>query len=167
MDREALIEEEIFIIQAEGEIPEVAFHNAVHHLCSAPGGPGLILAQKEFNALKQAVADRYRTIILRDLTPSNRDRSLYRGLERSAANWERLESFARREGFDLAVVREEVASVLLHFIHREAHDVATGRRACCVNCTADRLRALVMALPLSMDQLPDNWERLCCPRETD
>jgi hypothetical protein len=84
------------IIRHSGEIPEIAYYNSCYHLGSDPEGPGLVPNPDELAELQEQVIARYREIMLRDLTPANRDLSIYRGVERVIWNWQRLEKFLRR-----------------------------------------------------------------------
>ncbi|MHB1014801.1 MAG: hypothetical protein ACYC2W_05950, partial [Desulfurivibrionaceae bacterium] len=72
-DRESLLAEEILIVRHSGEIPEIAFHSSLYYLCEDPAGPQLTLREKELDILRQQVVARYRDILLRDLSPENRD----------------------------------------------------------------------------------------------
>jgi len=87
--KEMYLEDEVLFIEESGEMPEVAMHSSLYFLCSDPEGPGLELRQEDRIPLKIAVLTRYQTIILRDLQPANRKKSIYRGLQRSAINWQR------------------------------------------------------------------------------
>ena len=85
-DCQSLIEEEIFAISHSGEMPEVALHTALYDLQEASAGPRLRLASEDIEKLKDAVEQRYQRILLRDLNPRFRDRSIYRGIARAIAS---------------------------------------------------------------------------------
>ena len=166
IDKNSHIEEEAFVIKHSGEIPEVTLHESLYYLTQDPEGPGLSLNGKDILPLKLAVVGRYRTIILRDLEPKNRDERSYRGLARCAANWQRLLKFCRREGLDSAAIRDETAAALQNFLQKELSDVQSGGRSSCLNCPYMEIERLVKDLGLAPDSLPDGWQDLCPAEET-
>ena len=97
MKKEDLLTDEVLIIEESGEMPEVAYHGTIYYLTRDPDGPSLTLDAQDHIPLKKAVIQRYMTIMIRDLTPDNRSKSLYRGLERCICNWQRLKLFSTRE----------------------------------------------------------------------
>lgn len=162
LDLAALLEEEGLIIRFGGEIPEIAFHSSLYYLCQDPEGPGLVLDEADLVPLRQAVVERYREIILRDLDPDNRDKSLYRGLARSLANWRRLKTFRRRQHLPAdPELRTEVAAALCSFLAQEHAEVSGGQRRSCVNCSAGDLQAFTEELGLDPAGLPPGWQGLC------
>ena len=160
-DRRGFIEDEVFAIQHSGEMPEVALHTSLYCLREDPEGPRLHLSPEDIQGLKDAVEKRYRRIVMRDLNPRYRHRSIYRGLARSAANWLRLARFAHRENRDIRAIQLDVAAALRHFLEVETADVAAGRHASSVNCTAAELEAFAEAVGLRSSQLPEGWQGLC------
>ena len=160
------IEEEAFVVRHSGEIPEVTLHESLYYLTHDPEGPGLSLNGKDILPLKLAVVGRYRTIILRDLEPNNRDKRSYRGLARCAANWQRLLKFCAREGLDSAAIRHETAVALQNFLQKELVDVQSGGRSSCINCPSVEIEHLAKDLGLPLDSLPDGWRELCPAGET-
>jgi hypothetical protein len=165
IDRADILAEEAFLVLNSGEIPEVALHSSLHYLTADPEGPGINLVDEDILPLKDAVIGRYRTIILRDLTPENRGLRIYRGLARARANWQRLCRFCQRERKDIETLRAEVALALSDFIVRELTDVQGGSRVSCVNCTVPELAELTAALGLLPADLPAGWEGLCAGME--
>ncbi|MCF6291313.1 MAG: hypothetical protein L3J03_10010 [Desulfobacterales bacterium] len=162
-DLAALLEEETLIIRHGGEIPEIAFHGSLYYLCHDPEGPGLTLTEIDLEPLKQAVIARYCEIIHRDLEPDNRDKSIYRGLARCLANWQRLRTFLTRHQLMLpADLRADTARALASFLGREHRDVTSGRRKPCINCSAVELHGFVQLLGLDPAELPPGWRDLCC-----
>lgn len=153
--------DELLIVRHSGEIPEVALHGSLYFLTCAPDGPALELTKTEIMALKAMVVERYREIIIRDLEPANRDRSLYRGLARAAINWQRLEKFCQMEGLEIDALRRETETALLNFLQRETTEVAAATRTSSINCLAEELRAFAQAIQLSPTELPPGWESLC------
>jgi len=161
LDKETYIDEEAFIIEHSGEIPEVALHSSLHYLGEDPEGPGLHLNAEDIFPLKQAVVERYRVIILRDLAPENRDKSIYRGLARCAVNWQRLFKFCLRENLDFQEVKLETADALQKFLVNEVADVKSNGRSSSVNCSSGELESLIISLGLSEDDLPEGWQKVC------
>lgn len=161
VDKDFALAEETLIIRNSGEIPEVTYHSSLYYLTKDPDGPGLCLAISDLRVLQEAVLARYRTIILRDLTCDNRDRSLYRGLKRCVANWQRLTLFAAREGWDIELLRAEVRDALRFFMAQEQDDIKSGRRQTCINCGADELAWLAREVGCAADLLEKGWQELC------
>lgn len=155
------IEEEVLTIHHSGEMPEVALHASLHYLQEDPEGPGLTVTPEDIQPLKEAVEKRYKRIVMRDLNPRYRDRSIYRGLARAIANWHRMVRFCQREKRDVAVHRQDVASALLSFLTIETADVAAGKQPSSVNCAAAELAAFIEALELAPSRLPDGWQSVC------
>ncbi|WP_456434563.1 hypothetical protein [Thermosulfuriphilus sp.] len=152
-DKELVAEEAFAIVEAGGEIPEVAFYNAIYFLTEDPEGPGIRLEEGHLLALKKAVLERYRRIIIRDLTPENRQKSIYRGLARAIVNWRRLKRFCSRQALEdslLERVREEICDRLEEFLLQEAMDVARGA-PCSINCSLPELSSWVKDLGLDGD----------------
>jgi len=165
-DLRNLIEEEVFSIGHSGEMPEVAFHTSLHYLQEDLYGPKIKIAPEDIHRLKDAVEKRYTRIIMRDLNPRYRDRSIYRGLARAMANWHRLVRFCERGKRDVTVLRQDVARALLTFLAAETADVAAGRKPSSANCSPAELAAFIETLGLAPSQLPDGWQ-LVCPEESD
>jgi hypothetical protein len=163
-DINAMLEEEAFMILHSGEIPEIAYHSAIYYLTEDPDGPGVSLeeiGEEGIECLKAAVVARYRLIILRDINPANRDKRIYRGVQRAAVNWRRLKSFAAREAVEIGQIRLEVASALDSFLAQELTDVSSGRRESSINCTDDILFGFIAEVGLSTSNLPHGIGRLC------
>jgi len=160
-EKNFLLAEEILIVRHSGEIPEVAYHGSLYYLTDDEEGPQLSLSDEDRRQLKEQVVARYKEIMLRDLTPENRDKSLYRGLARCIVNWHRLCQFCEREQHSMNGVREEIAEALLHFLHHEARDVAGGKRKSSINCTQDELCAFLDEMGLDTDALPAGWQGVC------
>ena len=162
-DRDSLIEDEEFAIGHSGEMPEVAFHTALHFLQEDPDGPGITVSPEDMGRLKRAVERRYRRILMRDLNPRYRNHSIYRGLARALANWERLTRFCRRYGRDLSEHRQQIGIALLTFLSTESKDVVSGHPPAPGHCTAAELLRFAESLDLAPDQLPEGWEQVCAP----
>lgn len=161
LEKDHILIDECLIIKTSGELPEVAYHGSIHYLVEDPQGPQLHLSATDQKILQEAVVERYRLIILRDLIIENRDKDFYRGLKRSVANWQRLSIFATANKHDLSIIREEVSRALISFISHEIAEVTCGLRQSCVNCSVKDLSRLVHNLRLTIVDLPSGWERLC------
>lgn len=153
-NKKDILSEEAFLILHSGEIPEVAYYGSIHYLTEDPEGPLLNIEPRDLISLEEAVVQRYRTIILRDLTPENRDRSFYRGLKRCAANWKRLVNFSDKRSIDISSIRKEVIDALKDFLSREIIDISSGKRKTCINCSYSVLTKFAYSLGLSRDDLP-------------
>jgi hypothetical protein len=161
LDKERYIADETLIVQHAGEIPEVAYHGSLYFLTEDPEGPGLTLNPGDTLSLKQAVVNRYRIIILRDLDPFNRDKRMYRGLARCKVNWQRLVKFCTREKVAFEDIRAEVADKLRKFLQREAAEVLSGTRSATINCSAREIDSLAESLGILPEDMPEGWRELC------
>jgi len=160
-EREYILEEEYLLVRHSGEIPEVALHASLYYLCEDEEGPAFILSAEELQPLHDAVLDRYREIILRDLDVANRDLSLFRGLNRAICNWRRFVRFSHQIGAPYADFQREAGRALVTYFQREVADIHSGRRTSSVNCSASTLQTFVDALELDLKALPDGWTSLC------
>jgi len=164
-DKETYIDDEVFMIFHSGEIPEVVLHSSIYYLTEDSDGPVLQLDVEDIIPLKQAVVERYRTIIRRDLESGNRDKRIYRGLARCCVNWQRLLTFCNREGIDSEAYRVETAGALKIFLQRESVDVKSGQRPSSINCSALEIENLAGSLGLAIANLPEGWRDLCPDEE--
>lgn len=160
MQRE-LLENEWFTVRYSGETPEIALHSALYYLTEDSEGPGLVLAVDEINVLRQAAADRYLEIILRDLEPANRVLPIYRGVKRSIINYHRYQSFCRRQQLDGGKIIAEVAAALLLFLAREMVAAAKEQGCPAVNCSFVELNVFAQQLGLVQETLPPAIALLC------
>ena len=156
-----LIEEEVFAIRQSGEMPEVALHTALYYLQEDPEGPRVTISPENLRLLKDAVEKRYQRILMRDLNPRYRGRSIYRGLDRAIANWQRLVRFCERENRAIDEHRRDAAAALLAFLTIETAEVTAGQKESCINCSATALEAFAETVGLASSQLPDGWGKLC------
>jgi hypothetical protein len=166
LDRKADIAEEAFMILHSGEIPEIAYNGSLYYLREDPDGPGLELDGDEILSLKLAVVERYRTIILRDLDPGNRDKGIYRGLARAVVNWQRLHKFCTSQILECGATRAQTAAALVNFLQQEIIDVKSSKRASSINCSQEEIAALARGLGLAPAGLPAGWQDLCPEEET-
>jgi hypothetical protein len=153
MHKEDLLTDEVLIIEESGEMPEVAYHSTVYYLTKDPDGPRLTLEQQDHLPLKKAVIQRYQTIMIRDLTPDNRTKSHYRGLERCICNWQRLKLFSSKENMDISHIRQKMAAELIAFLNKESDDVGKGKYESCVNCSQTDLEGFILDLGLDPNTL--------------
>ena len=160
-DRQDLLSEEWLLVRHSGEIPEVALHASLHYLEQDDQGPKLVLTGEERTHLQQAALARYQEIILRDLDPGNRDRSLFRGIRRANHNWYRYDRFCARSGWGDQAFRLLALKALTRYLELEQGEVCSGTRTPSINCTAEALLTFVLALGGNPDSLPPGWERLC------
>jgi hypothetical protein len=165
LDKKSYIAEEAFMVLHAGEIPEISLCSSLYYLTEDPDGPGLELNADDILPLKQAVLKRYRAIILRDLEPKNRDKRIFRGLERCAVNWQRLLKFCSRESLDFTTIRTETASALQSFLKQEMVDVESRKRSSSINCSQAEIEDLAKSVGLSTGDLPEGWQGLCPEEE--
>ena len=157
VSRQELIADEAFMLADGGEMPEVAFHSAVYYLTRDEDGPRLQLEEEDVAILKEAVVRRYKAIVLRDLCPDNKNKSIYRGLKRSAANWQRLQLYAEQENIDLSHVQVQAAEAL---VKHEYDAVVCKGEVCCVNCSPERLAAFAKSLGVTLESEVEEWHKL-------
>lgn len=161
MPHEALIEEEWYHVRHSGEIPEIALHASIHYLTEDGDGPRIKLTPADMARLHDAAGRRYREIILRDITPANRDETIYRGVLRTISNWRRYKRFCKRHSLSTEGVRDDLAPRLLAFLRREIDDVEAGVRSSCINCTFEDLTSLAVELEISLAPLEQSLRPLC------
>lgn len=158
----ALLDDEVLIIEDGGEMPEVTMHSCLYFLTRDPDGPQTCLTAPDLLRLKQAVVMGYRRIIIRDLTPENRDKGHYRGLARGAVNWQRLVRFCGREGLDPTPVAAEVRELLGRFLLLEWDEVRHEGKGSCINCSDQELIAFCGEVGFDSAALPQGWQGLLC-----
>lgn len=155
-----LLDDEVLIIEDGGEIPEVTYHGSIYYLTEDPGGPAVTLSEDDLLRLKLAVVEGYRRIISRDLMVENRDKSLYRGLERCAANWDRVMAFCEKEKLEIDPIAKEVCESVKLFFETEVTEVITLGKQTSVNCTPEMLRDFFSKVGLDHEDLPKEWKSL-------
>ncbi|PLX50918.1 MAG: hypothetical protein C0613_02485 [Desulfobulbaceae bacterium] len=160
LSREDIIADEAFMVAQGGEMPEVAFYSALYYLTDDEEGPAFELSAHDIGRLQEAVVRRYQTIILRDLCSANRNTSIYRGVERSAANWQRLQLYARRQNIDISAFQAEAGRALLLFLKEECEAVIGRGEESVINCSAQRLLAYAERLGVHLDTEVAQWRRL-------
>jgi len=158
---EEILGEEKLLILHSGEIPEIAYHSSLIYLSQDEEGPKLDLSKIDLTPLKEAVFERYRKILLRDLNPKNRDRSIYRGIARSIVNWQRMKKFALKEGLDLSHVKQEAAEALSNFLTTEVNDVMSLSRKSSLNAPYEEIVEFWKELGLNEKEVPEKLEEVC------
>ncbi len=156
-----ILEDEWYHVRHSGEIPEVALHSSIYYLTEELDGPHLELEDDDLVLLCGAAVERYREIILRDITPANRDKSIYRGILRSIANWRRLKRFCQRHNVEIKNVKKELPGIVLDFLHQELTDVRSGARQSSINCTFDDLTSFALEIDLSLNNLETDLKKIC------
>ncbi len=150
------------MILHSGETPEIAYHSSLYYLFEDEDGPRLRKGTIDLLPLKKAVFERYKKILLRDMNPDLRDKRVYRGLARSIANWHRLKTFCKKEGFEIKQVRKEARQHLVHFLKNEAEELSTGKKeASSINCSWKELEGFIVELGIDRRELPKGLEYLC------
>lgn len=157
--REQLIEDEYFQILKAGELPEIAYHSAIYHLTQDPEGPKLELTPEEISRFKCAVVECYKEIIFRDITPENRDKRKYRGLQRAYVNITRLTKFCDRENIKIDDIISEISHKALFFLENEIKDCCSGKPSC-INCSYETLKEFAERLNI-LHLIPEDIQKLC------
>jgi hypothetical protein len=160
-NRNSSLEDEWYQVRYSGEIPEIALHSSIHHLTEDKSGPGIVLAEEELHFLLNAAKERYLEIILRDITPTNRDTSAYRGVLRTICNWRRFKRFCDRHRMEAESIRDVVVNRFLSFLEVEIEEVKRGERHSCMNCGVEEIICFSEELGFSVDHLRDDLERIC------
>lgn len=156
-----LLEDEWYQVRYSGEIPEIALHSSLYYLTEDKDGPRIVLQEDDHKKLSDAAMQRYKEIILRDITVENRDRSSYRGVLRSISNWRRYKRFCHRQGLEEVEIADEVARSLMMFIANEILQVQAGERQSCINCTFDDLQSFALELGISLITVERNLRPIC------
>lgn len=131
------LEDEAWMIEAGGEMPEVSLAESLGHLGR--------VAPQGLRCLRAVAARRYLVIIRRDLEPDNRGATHFRGLERALANLKRLEGFLAGLGWEMPpALRQDMGRGLLRYLRAEAAELAAGRGY--VTCRESEVRELAARL---------------------
>ncbi len=154
MDNEELVENEWYVVRHSGEIPEIALHSSFYYLTQDKNGPKLSLNKDQECMLKKAALDRFREIVLRDISPENRDKTIYRGLKRTIANWDRFTAFCSRQNLSPDTLKKEVRIQLLSFLATDGVKITSCECNSEVNCSLQELQNFAMKLDVEIDALP-------------
>lgn len=149
--KENHLQEEVEWIENSGEIPEVAFYAALSYLTEKEDGPKLILTAPDIKHLEDAVINRYKIIILRDLNYANRGSHTFRGMERAIVNYGRLKRYLVQKNRVVSGWKEEIGQVLLKYINREYQDISKGRLYGTINCTREKLERFARELDVNIN----------------
>jgi len=150
--KESYIQEEAEWIEESGEIPEVAFCEAVSYLTEEEDGPKLTLTPSDIKLLEDAVIYRYKNIILRDLDYTNRGSTVFRGMKRAIINYERLKKYQSRKNKVVSGQKEEISRALAEYMDRECRDISEGRFYSTINYGREKLEKF--AKELGVDIVP-------------
>lgn len=153
------IENEWYVVRHSGEIPEIALNSSFYFLTRDKRGPQIVLSEDELHYLKNAAVERFREIIHRDIVFDNREKSIYRGIKRSIANWYRFESFCRRQNISPTALKQETAGQLVSFLSIVSKNLDTCNFS--LNCSSDELATFVARLGLEKDKVPEKCSLLC------
>lgn len=164
---EEYVEDEWYGVRYSGEIPEVAFHSALHYLSCDDDGPGVELTKKQISHLVDAVKQRYIDIILRDLLPVNKHTGSYRGVRRSLINWKRFVLFCEQYDLDDGPLRRVVGETLSEFLEYELKEYDRDGNNITLNCTWEELLEYIHLLDLKAEHLPDGSRKLCSSRDEE
>ncbi len=168
-DRADVLADEWLLVRHSGEIPEIAFHSALHYLTEDRDGPRLWLTKEEIDLLLEAASARYQEIIFRDLCYENRKLGVYRGLKRAISNWNRFLAFRQRRGHtNDPAVQVKVAQELLALLQIVAEKESSFRDddqwlPLIFNCTGDDLIGFSCVLGIPVEKVPASILRLCHP----
>lgn len=156
-----LLENEWYHVRHSGEIPEVALHSSIHYLTEDIEGPGLELGKDELNLLNDAALQRYQEIIIRDISPENRDTSMYRGVLRAICNWRRFKRFCVRHQLNHAPIKEEVRERFITFLQKEVTEVSSRFRSGSINCTFEELHSFAVEMDVELSDWSEELEKIC------
>lgn len=162
--RQELLDDEWLIVRNSGEIPEIALHSALHFLTEDNDGPHLQLTPDEIDTLRQAAAERYEEIILRDLRYANHSLSIYRGLQRVIFNWQRFTAFCERQDTRCHSLQKLAAEAFLQLIREvteHTENIADPELSRIFNCNAEDLVSFSLKIGLTPEQLPTSIFGFC------
>jgi len=148
--RESYLQQEVDWIENSGEMPEVAFYEALYYLTEEEDGPKLILTSSDIKRLENAVVNRYKTIILRDLEFANRRSTIFRGLKRAIINYDRLKKYQKRKNRIDPGMKKEIGHSLLEYIRCECEDISDKRYYRTINCTIEELEQFAEELGVNI-----------------
>jgi hypothetical protein len=131
------LEDEAFLIETSGEMPEVALQESLAQIGELSG--------EELDCLRAATARAYLRLIRRDLDHAAVGLSHFRGLERAGQNLERLRRYLVKLGWEMpAQTARELGEAFTAYLRAEGDALAQGRAY--ASGRADDARALAAAL---------------------
>jgi len=148
--RESYLQQEVDLIENSGEMPEVAFYEALYYLTEEEEGPKLILTSSDIKLLEDAVVNRFKTIILRDLEFANRKSSIFRGLKRAIINYDRLKKYQKKKNRTDPGMNKEIGRSLIEYIRCECEDISDKRHYRTINCTREELEQFAEELGVTI-----------------
>ena len=158
---ENLLEDEWYHVRYSGEIPEVALHSSLFYLTEDPDGPGLELEAEHIHCLHEAVVARYYEIIVRDITPENRDSSIYRGMLRAISNWRRMKRFCQRHTLSYDMTRNKISRQFQRFLENQTQQPPQEQERNTLNCSFDDLTSFALELGVSIREMEKSLKPLC------
>ncbi len=161
MMSEDYLEQEWYVVRHSGEIPEIALHGSLYYLTEDCDGPRLTLSSHHKLVLIEAAAERFREIILRDLTHENRHKREYRGVGRAVVNYRRYMSFCQRQCYQDTHFAADVAYALLLFLATEQVVARRKGAGALLNCSFNELCAFATELGLVQSVFPPSVAALC------
>lgn len=131
------LEDEAFLIETSGEMPEVALQESLGQL-----GP---LEEAELDCLRAAAARAYLRLIRRDLDHAAVGLSHFRGLRRVGENLERLRRYLAKLGWEMPpTLLRELGESLAAYLRAEERALAQGRAY--ASASPEQARALLAEL---------------------
>ncbi len=138
------LEDEVFMIETAGEMPEVALAESLEALG--------VIENSWRKCLEAAVARTYIAMISRDFNPDNVGLSHYRGLGRALANIGRLETFLAKCGDSLPKgLVDSLSRQLWRYLENENQALADGRKY--ISAAPRHITRLCEVLRLDMSEL--------------
>ena len=148
--RESYLQQEVDWIENSGEMPEVAFYESLYYLTEEKEGPKLILTLSDIRLLEDAVVNRYKTIILRDLEFANIRSVIFRGLKRAIINYKRLKRYQKKKNLVDNGLKKEIGCSLIEYIRRECSEISDKRHYRTINCTREELEQFAEELGVNI-----------------
>ncbi|MEN8190692.1 MAG: hypothetical protein ABFS19_12675 [Thermodesulfobacteriota bacterium] len=157
-ERRDIIDDEYLVVRHSGEIPEIALNSSFHYLTADREGPGYLLRPDEIEILRRGALERFQEIILRDLDYNNRNKTIYRGLQRLLHNWTRYGDFCRRQELSDGGFQIRVLSAL-HHLFQEIKNLPDDPAISLVcNCRKEHFASFAGEIGIS----PDDPDFLFC-----
>ncbi|MBU4069100.1 MAG: hypothetical protein KKH17_12545, partial [Proteobacteria bacterium] len=110
----------------------------------------LILTSADIKFLEDAVVNRFKTIILRDLEFANRKSSIFRGLKRAIINYNRLKKYQRKKNRTDSGIEKVIGYSLIEYIRCECEDISNKRYYRTINCTIEELEQFADELGINI-----------------
>lgn len=162
MELEEYIENEWYLVRHSGEIPEIALNSALYYLSRDKKGPQINLDDDILSSLRKAAEERFHEIVLRDLDYDNRDKTIYRGVERAIANLQRYKDFCNRHKLSSQEFNDRVGKQFAIFIAAIKKDDTRCRCETVLNCTFEDLLQFAKELGLSETDFLEPLHNFCC-----